>query len=249
MLVIVASRLDTAAHALAERWAAHGATLLTCADLSGAGWRHHLNDPERSKAALGGRVVAIAEISAVLTRSPGVHTKELVHIVPEDRPYVAAEMTAFLVSWLTELRCPVLNRPTATSLLGPGWRLEQWVYVAAQLGIPVSPFHRRVTHGSAAPSGSGDSLPGARPRSTMVTVVGDRCFGDVDPSLARHARTLADAAGVDLLAVYFSSPDPDAVLLGADLWPALTNDEVIDAVLAYLLKPPHNRADISGGNG
>jgi hypothetical protein len=246
VLVILASGQDKAAKALAARWAAHDATLLTCSDLSVAGWRHYVGTPEASKVALGGRVLAVEEISAVLTRWPGVHTQELVHIVPEDRAYVASEMTAFLVSWLTQLRCPVLNRPTATSLLGPGWRPEQWVYVAAHLGMPVRPVQRRVKRGDGPPTGSLYQQPPDLQHS-MVTIVGDRWFGAVEPGLARQARRLADVAGVDLLAVYFSGPEQGAALLGADLWPDLTDDAVADAVLDYLAAERHEHSMSSRG--
>ncbi len=56
--------------------------------------------------------------------------------------YVSAEMTAFLLSWLSGLDCPILNRPTPNCLSGPGWRQEQWIHLAARLGIPVDPVQR-----------------------------------------------------------------------------------------------------------
>jgi hypothetical protein len=49
-------------------------------------------------------------------------------------------MKAFLLSWLSQLNCLVLNRPTPLCLSGPSWRPEQWTYAAAQLGIPVQPL-------------------------------------------------------------------------------------------------------------
>jgi hypothetical protein len=63
--------------------------------------------------------------------------------------------------------------------------------------------------------------------------------------LAANARRLARAAGVGLLAVYFDADDKAASLTGANLWPELTEDEVIDAVLDYLLRPV--RVESSGG--
>ncbi len=191
MIVIFASSWDESAATLAARWASHHASLLTSDDLSRAGWRHHLGSPETSTAVVAGRIVPVQEITGVLIRWPGVFAPELTQIVETDRDYVAEEMRAFLVSWLSSLKCPVVNRPTPLNLTGPAWRLEQWTHVAARLGISVNAIHRRVVQGSGI-----DRTEALTASAATVTVVGDRCFGAVDETLRRHARQLADAAGV-----------------------------------------------------
>ena len=117
MIVVLASRHDRACGRLVADWAGH-ASLLTCQDLSVRGWRYGPGGVADA-AVLGGRLTRAGEIEGVLTRLPRVDQSELGHIVPGDRGYVAEEMTAFLAAWLSDLRCPVLNRPTATCLLGP----------------------------------------------------------------------------------------------------------------------------------
>ena len=111
-----------------------GVRILTCEDLSAPGWRHRLGGA--STAVIGGETVPAAGIRGVLIRRSHMLEWEPEHIVPGDRAYVAAEMTAFLRSWLSGLGCPVLNRPAPTCLSGPGWCREQWVQTAARLGIP-----------------------------------------------------------------------------------------------------------------
>ena len=148
MLVILANCGNRSAELLAERWSHLGARLLTPSDLSLEGWRVAYGTDDRrldrwSTAVVGGEVVPTDQITGVLTRLPAVFEHELMTVVPEDRAYVAAEMTAFLLAWLTQLPCPVLNRPTATGLSGPNWRRERWVAVAAQLGIPARSVRRR----------------------------------------------------------------------------------------------------------
>ena len=228
MLVIVASRHDGVARTLTNQWAAHDAALLTCEDLATAGWRHPLGVTERSTAVVGGRVVAVEEITGVLTRRPYVIEQELGHIVPADRAYVAAEMTAFLLSWLSVLECPVLNRPTPSGLSGPNWWPEQWTYAAARLGLPVRPVRRR----SVLPANV--AAEATDPPPVTVTVVGGRCFGSVDEALAAQAQHFAKAVGVDLLAVQFSGNEPGADFLGANLWPDASSPEIADAILEYL---------------
>ncbi|ABA24557.1 conserved hypothetical protein [Trichormus variabilis ATCC 29413] len=233
MIVIVASRHDKAAEALALRWMAYDAKLLTVEDFSVAGWRHYLDSPLDSTAVIGGQAIAVAKITGVLTRLPYLPEQELLHIAPEDRAYVAAEMNAFLVSWLSGLPCPVLNRPTPTYLLGPNWRPQQWAYAAAQIGIPVRPVRRQVTLSAPIQAQVLEKPP------VTVTVVGHRCLGQVDDNLANHAKRLACAAKVDLLTVQFSSSEANAEFLNAELWADISHPEICDAILEHL----------SGGDG
>lgn len=227
MLVIVASRHDKAAEALAAHWAADDVSLLTSEDLSVVGWRHYLGASSDCTAVVGGQAIALAKISGVLNRLPYISQPELLQIAPEDRAYTAAEMNAFLISWLSGLQCPVLNRPTPTYLLGPAWRPEQWVYAASQLGIPVRPVRRQS-------SLSANIQPLVPENPVTVTVVGNRCLGEVDEVLAHHAKRLADTAKVDLLRVHLSSREASAEFLGADLWADISSPDVADAILKYL---------------
>jgi hypothetical protein len=230
MLVIVADRHDVAAEALIRRWGAHDARLLSCADLSTSGWCHCLTDSSVSTAVIDGRVISTGKITGVLTLLPWVTADQINHIIPEDRAYVAAEMTAFLVSWLSELACTVLNRPTPACLTGPGWRPEQWIHAAARMGIPIRPIRRSVIlTAEPLPEDAVAELPPA-----IVTVVGERCFGEVDGGLILHARRLAAATGVSLLTVHFDGSAGDARLLGAALRPDISSPEIADAILELL---------------
>ena len=228
MLLIVASERDEAARTLAARGLPRGAVLVTSRDLSAPGWRDGLGLREPGAAVVNGRVVSARDIDGVLTRLPAVDARELTHIVPADRAYVAQEMTAFLVSWLSGLACPVLNRPTPACLAGPAWRRERWIHEAARLHIPVRAVHRSVTLAGA---GTTDVMPRG---PVTVTIVGDRWFGDADEALARAARRLVSAAGVDLAAVHFSGPGRGARLVGADVWPDVASPDVGEAIFAYL---------------
>ena len=109
--LVFASRVDTAAKNFAAA-AGSNVRLMTPADLSQPGWRFRLGDAAGSTAVLGGEPVPASAIAGVLTRLPSVTDHDLTHIAPSDRAYVAAEMTAFLLAWLTALKCPLVNRPT-----------------------------------------------------------------------------------------------------------------------------------------
>lgn len=229
-LLVIASEWDEAARTLVERWAAFNACLITPSDLSMEGWRYLPGDLYNSVALASGSAVPVSEIQGVVTRLPWVYEHDLRHIIPSDRTYVAAEMSAFLVAWLTELPCKVLNRPTPVCLSGPFWRHEKWVHMAAQLGIPVSPAHRTAPIALSTTSGFAPLSGG-----NTITLVGQKHLGSAHPDLIEQARALALAADVELLAVSFSGPESDSTFVSATPWVDLADPLVADAVLSHIL--------------
>jgi hypothetical protein len=227
VVLILAGKQDEAARSLAARWSRDSAALLSPEDLSISGWRHHTHNAIEDIAVINGQPMEVRKLTGVLIRLPCVSEHELINIVPPDRAYVASEMTAFLLSWLVRLECPLLNRPTPSCLSGPGWRTEQWVNLAARLGIPVCPVRRH-----ARPQDEVSTAPLQHAHNT-VTVVGSRCFGDCGAIQTVQAKRLAATAGVDLLAVHFVSVGGEPKLFSADLWPDVTSAEVADAILEY----------------
>jgi hypothetical protein len=154
--------------------------------------------------------------------------QDLSHIIPADRAYVAAEMNAFLRFWLRELSCPMLNRPTPNGFAGPQWRHEQWVHTAARLGIPVLRSYRHIAF-----TGACAAKAHVPTEDVTVTIVGGQHVGAVDEVLAKQARRLADAAGVDLLDVRFNGVEAGSCFVSANPWPDITPIAAAAAVLDY----------------
>jgi hypothetical protein len=227
MLVILSSAHDSTARSVAEAWAPWGAALCTPADLSTSGWRYSAGKPDEGAAVVAGQIVPVSTITGVLTRLPAIHAVMLPHIHAADRDYVASEMTAFLIAFLSSLPCRLLNRPTAGSLLGPAWRPEQWTRTAAKAGIPVRPIHRSVRLSALSTSES--------EIVAEVTVIGDRILGGVEPSLAAWAHSLAQAAGVGMLTLGFALYGSGLALASANPMPDLNSHEKIDAAREFLL--------------
>lgn len=232
MIVVLASCHDTAAQTLVEQHRDSDVCMMTPDDLSRAGWRHQLADLENGAAVAAGETLPSRTLAGVLARLPWVAEYELPQIVPADRAYVAAEMNAFLLSWLTELTCPVLNRPTPQCLSGPFWRREKWVQTASRLGIPVAAVHRQVRF-SGSPVLTTDTGSGG----ACVTIVGPTHVGAVDRELVEQARALARSARVELLVVQFSHAARGAVLENVGLWPDITDSAVADAILKRFVEP------------
>jgi hypothetical protein len=241
MLLVLASLYDHAAEALVERWREHGARLLTCRDLSNAGWRFDPEDARGAFVSAAGEVFHASEIRGVLTRLPSVTPHELPHIVATDREYVAAEMTAFLIAWLSSANFPVINRPTPVCLMGPNWREEQWTYAALRAGMRIRQTTRLLslrTPQPAPPPVEFEEASEGNGRTEDVrltlTVAGERCFGGTDETLKAQALRLAKLAGVEFLEVQFSGGRA-AAFVGAYLAPAVSSPEVADALLARFL--------------
>lgn len=240
MLLILASRWDTTAQDIAAAWSDQPVRVMTARDLSHAGWCQSLGTRDgalRQDAAvrhdvairhdcavIDGQPIADAEIQGVLTRLPWVTDAELPEIVAPDRAYVAAEMSAFLLFWLSGLACPVLNEPTPTCLSGPGWRPERWTRAAAEIGMAVRAVQRD-SRWKVAPTVFAPATP--------VTVVGSQVFGEVHPELRQRARLLAELAHVSLLTVRFCNAERGAEFLSADASPSLDDHSVRAAVLEH----------------
>jgi hypothetical protein len=165
----------------------------------------------------------------VLTRLPSLSALELNHIVTADRPYVAAEMTAFLTCWLSGFPIPVLNRPSPGSLTGPNYSAEQWAAAALKLGVRIRSTPERL--------GLTPLQEAQRKAPTTVTVIGKQCFGEDASVLFSPAAELARTMGVELLGVHFDSPEPDALFLGVTTSPGIDTPELADAVLDYFTTP------------
>lgn len=225
MIVVVASAYDVRARNIVAHWGNHCATMLTAEDLCLPGWRLSVPLSPPLTAVIGGRTVPAEQIRGILTLRPCVFPEELKSIQSVHRKYVAAELNAFFLAWLTAQSCPVLNRPTACCLSGPNWRPEQWARAAAQLGIPAQ-TRRYVPDENAVPMAE---------ESLEVIAVGEHCFGCEDSILRDRTLGLAKAAGMELLSVRFSADR--SRFLSASAWPALTDPAVLDAVRQRLESP------------
>lgn len=227
-IVILASAADAVAVQLPARLGRSDVAVVTPSDLSQPGWLYR---PGRRESAIvvEGQVLRSHDIAAVVTRLPWISEVELPHIVASDRAYVAAEMGAFLLAWLSEIDCPVANRPRPNCLCGPFWRHERWVLEAARIGLDVEPVLRRAN------ADGGEYVSRTFARRTSVTVVGDRYVGDADGELGAHALRLARATGVETLTAHFADSGAGMRFFTANPWPPLEDDAAATALLDHLV--------------
>lgn len=211
MIAVLGSELDEAARSLVDSWSRAGAVLLSARDLCTRGWVFHANSNHDGSFVAGGVRRPVATLRGVLVRRPAVAAEELRWIADEDRQYVAAEINAFLVAWLSALPCPVLNRPTATSLSGPGWSQTYWRVAAARAGIAWS---------------DRDGPDGIQ----EIVFCGGLHHGPASKRQQHVAHKLSTLSGADLLGVQFAGDAVTAVTLQ----PRLAEQSARDIVLAHL---------------
>ncbi|PTY08560.1 hypothetical protein DB347_03000 [Opitutaceae bacterium EW11] len=119
--------------------------LVTSGVLAAAlGWDHRLSPRETSlRIRLADkREIDSARIDAVLNRLVEAPIPHWSGSMEEDRLYVQQEMTAFYLSWLHGLPCPVFNPPTPQGLCG-AWRQEsEWAMLAGEAGLPTPAYEQ-----------------------------------------------------------------------------------------------------------
>jgi hypothetical protein len=213
MRVVLAHQGDQLAEQLVALLGAD-ACRLTPRDLSKRGWQHHPTCAGMDTLPIGEHVLAASEITAVITRIAAVSVRDLTHIVEEDRDYVASEMTSFLLSFLTQLECPVINRPSAGSLMGPSWTQIRWRVAATRAGFALS---------------TREDEPGQ-----VITIVGDRVLGADHPRMIAAARALSREANATLLALRVARSDRTPLFIAAEPWATVSAESV--AALGPLLE-------------
>jgi hypothetical protein len=233
VLLILAARSDASAAALTRRWHGSGARLLNCEALSRRGWVFDPAAPARGEFVLDGERVQVSSVRGAVSLLSSVHPAELAHIVPEDREYVASEMMAFLVAWLSSLPATVLNRPSPLCLTGPYLRHEQWLGEASRAGLPVRAWTLRVP----TPANPADAM-GSPPteKNTTVTVVSGRFVPcpEVPDRVGAAVAAMASSVGAGLLTATFVDSGRCLEFVGAEPTVDVTRDDVADAMLAAL---------------
>jgi hypothetical protein len=213
VIAVLASRFDPEALDLVSAWSDSKAVLLSAEDLCSPGWSFRPAAPAESTAVINGQRVRVSELRAVVTRRPAVLAEELMRITQADRNYVAAEINAFLVAWLSSLPCRVVNRPTPTSLCGPAWSELYWREAARRAGVDWT---------EAEDAGEAHE----------VMLCGRRVLFSNSIEEETAVRALGHSAGAELMGVRLRS----GRVCGVSVAPPLTNREVRDCLLSYLVE-------------
>lgn len=192
-------------------------TVLEPSGLSAPGWAHDPDEPQGDRLVADGEILPAGRLSGVITAIDDVTPADLPHVRTEDRGFVAAEMTAFLRSWLDTLACPVLDRPTALALCGAAGDRAVWSRAAAELAVP---------------DRQGAPVPVLRARA--VTVVAGRVVGPAPEPAAATALALAKAADVTAARLTFADDADELALYRAAPWWHAPSPAALRALLAHV---------------
>jgi hypothetical protein len=170
------------------------------------GWEHRLGTNEtliRIRLA-DGRVIRSDQVQGVLNRLVSVPLEHWQLGTPADRDYVAQEFTAFFVSWLYSLPCPVLNRSSPLGLSGAWRHASDWALLAQRVGLPVQPFRESSDDPPDDTGGGARLAPVGLPRKTVIAVAGTAAGADAPACIAEGCLRLAALAETPLLGVDFA---------------------------------------------
>jgi len=191
-----------------------------------------VNDFGSSALTIGKHRLSPSQISSVITTVAYFIPEEFYYVEASDREYVCAEVSAFFVYFLSELRCRKLNPPTSRSLSGLGMHRIEWMKAACGLGIPVwAPQHEKGMPTEA--TGGPDFV-----RATFVraTIVGDAVVEkDVPAEVCGFLRVLSRKLGMPYLCGDFAMRTTGQYLL-ANLWsvPDISSPANREAMVRFL---------------
>ena len=182
-----------------------------------------------SEITLGGTRTTAGAIDGVVSTISFFLPQEFYYITPADREYVCAEVSAFFVYFLSQLRCPRLNPPSPRRISGLGLHRLEWLKIAAAHGVPVWPF--LVRKGKTARE-EGEL------RLVRSTIVGEEAWGDGDQErFAGYLRVLSRVFAMPYLSGVFAARGDGAFAL-AELGsvPDLSVPGSREAIAAYFAR-------------
>ena len=141
MILVIAEPGDAAALWLSERMRLRAdvgvvtPTQLVCS----RSIIHRMSDAGAASriALVSGPVIDSQHLTGVVNRLSEPPTAHFTHATPADRDYAGQELYAFLLGWLASLSCPVINRPTPSSLAGAWHGPIETEHFAAHCELPL----------------------------------------------------------------------------------------------------------------
>ena len=228
--------------------------LLTLGEITGSvAWRHSLNggSPDTRLVLPDQTVISSDRIGVVFNRLRYVDNASFAAARVADHEYAVLETFAMLLSWLTSLKCPVINPVSPQGLGGPIFSALEWNRMAHRAGLPTSQLHitsslrrypaPKLVQRSAEAMSFGD-VPGWMTEPTngqMATalVVGDEVFTETPAIDSGACRQLTSLSGFPILLIHFAGSLSQSrwTFNGAEPWAASTDPAVI-ASMAQLLE-------------
>jgi len=213
--------------------------LISCDSLAfNVRWEHRLENGHihTGMTLPGGLPIQSGNVRGVLNRLSNVPNSSLMLIHPSDRYYIASELQAFFLSWLTSLASPVVNRPTPLGLAGQIRHASEWVLLATKAGLPNRGYSQS-SQDPVLPWDTGMRLPGSPGPVTTLVVVNGIVTGPPAPEVIREGcKRLIELSATPLLGVDFIVDGASWAFAGLSVMPDLRlgGEPLLDALAATL---------------
>jgi hypothetical protein len=146
-----------------------------------------------------GRVINNRYVNGVVNRLTHVPLQHLAGA--PDYDYAMQEYTALFMSWLKALPSPVFNGVHSQGLCGAWRHVSEWVWMAAQAGLPTASYHQ-TSHDEIDETKQLRRIVPDSTRTMMVITLGDRVFGQsVPPRISHACKELARISETPLLGI------------------------------------------------
>lgn len=268
-LVVLADAIEATAARLTllARRVGRAVRLVAPAELA-TGWTHRVSGHHtRTRLTLGdGTTIDDDTITGVFNRAWEIPASATARFDSADRDYARSELHALVVSWLSGLRCPVMNRATPQALGGAAQSPAQWRLLAHAAGFDTTALRyttnqrrfpaRGMVRVDRAPSTLGAPAAldligpaaygepsGVRNASMLVvgqTVWPEEMLRDEAAPLVEPCRQLARATNLMLLRVHLANGDAPGRpwrFVGADPMPPVIDEGPLCAIIDALEKP------------
>lgn len=205
MWLMICSAQDTSALWACQGLRARGLhplELVTAEALaSNAKWEHTVgvNGANFNVTLADGRVINNRLVSGVVNRLTHVPLHHLAGA--PDFEYAQQEYTALFMSWLKSLPSPIFNAVQSQSLSGAWRHVSEWVWMAAQAGLPTASY-QQTSHDEIDETLQLRRIVPAETPTTMVITLDDRVFGPNLPAQIGNAcKELARISQTPLLGI------------------------------------------------
>jgi len=233
LILVLSNVANDAAKELVGMFPPGAASLVTASNLNRSFTAGiSVGDFSPSEISVGGTRTCAGEIGGVVSTIPHFLPQEFYYIEPADRDYVCAEVSAFFIYFLSELRCRKVNSPSTRALSGLGMQRIEWAGTAARCGVPVQPF--RVKNGMPAAE---DARELRYLKSTIIdgAIVGDRA----PDAVCGYMRSLTRAFEMPYLSCLFAgSGGDDYALVELTDVPDVAIPANREAIVRFLRQPP-----------
>lgn len=173
-----------------------------------ATWEHTVgvNGADFNVTLADGRIIDNRYVSGVVNRLTHVPLQHL-NGAP-DFEYATQEYTAMFMSWLQALPSPIFNAPHGHGLSGAWRHVSEWVWLAAQAGLPAPPY-RQTSHDEIDEATQLRRIVPDGTPTTMAITLGDQVFGPaLPPRISAACRELARISQTPLLGIELTIGPP-----------------------------------------